>query len=286
MRFIGVGVALCVFTLCISCTSTKPQGPTFLAVHAQSSAPPKHAVRKIVEVSDQGWSEPAENEETARFKPGYASSFIDLLLFRRPSVTLDNGEIFVGRDRSLAKTTPAVAPIRKIELADLLDEFRPGQEKSDDNMRNNHTPPMRKDWDFDRVSEEQDNVQVEGWIVATKKESDNDFHVILAASHSEAETTHPDRWHLMNVEISGLPSPPNAGSARLAAARAAFKGFFVPTVPDSPASSYVFVDPVHVRVDGALFFDVDHPAGAVGPGSFKPMTAWEIHPVSKLEYLN
>ena len=33
-------------------------------------------------------------------------------------------------------------------------------------------------------------------------------------------------------------------------------------------------------------FDVDHAAGVVGPGNFKPKTAWEIHPITKLEFLN
>jgi hypothetical protein len=35
-------------------------------------------------------------------------------------------------------------------------------------------------------------------------------------------------------------------------------------------------------VTGSLFFDMDHLAGVVGTGEFKPQTAWEIHPVTSI----
>jgi hypothetical protein len=37
-------------------------------------------------------------------------------------------------------------------------------------------------------------------------------------------------------------------------------------------------------VTGSLFFDVDHPAGAVGPQGHRPQTAWEIHPISSIAF--
>jgi hypothetical protein len=39
-------------------------------------------------------------------------------------------------------------------------------------------------------------------------------------------------------------------------------------------------------VEGALFFDVDHAAGVVGPTQptpMRPKTAWEIHPVTNVK---
>src|SRR5437879_2768710 len=71
-----------------------------------------------------------------------------------------------------------------------------------------------------------------------------------------------------------------------ATVRETFKHFLMPTVPDNEAASYTMLDPVHVRITGSIFFDVDHAAGVVGPGNFKPKTAWEIHPITKLEFLN
>jgi hypothetical protein len=37
-----------------------------------------------------------------------------------------------------------------------------------------------------------------------------------------------------------------------------------------------------VRIEGSLFFDVDHAAGAVGPANMKPKSAWEMHPITKI----
>jgi hypothetical protein len=39
-----------------------------------------------------------------------------------------------------------------------------------------------------------------------------------------------------------------------------------------------------VKVTGSLFFDVDHKAGSVGPTGMRPKTAWEIHPVSDIQF--
>jgi hypothetical protein len=163
--------------------------------------------------------------------------------------------------------------VRRIALADLLNEFRDAQPKSDDNMRNHHNP--RIGFVSDRLAEEQDNVEVEGWILASRKESDNDFHVILAAEPNPGSD--PDRWTLINVEVSGLP-PEEPQRGELEQARNAFKGMFGDVVPDS-VGSYVATEPFHVRVRGSLFYDIDHPAGNVGPGPLKPNTSWEIHPV-------
>lgn len=43
--------------------------------------------------------------------------------------------------------------------------------------------------------------------------------------------------------------------------------------------------PIPIRqLRGALFFDTDHPAGQVGPAGSRPSTAWEIHPVTFIEF--
>jgi len=299
MRILPVATVLSV--LCFAgCQAPKPPAPPAKPTTAPTAKRylahrPSKAVVRNVHYGNQGWSEKDEKKTNWMFVSGHlqpkvvahaAPAGVNLFAAHGAFDLEDDGESFVGTDRALPKTKPATASPRTVELADLLSEFKPGQAKSDSNMRNHHTPTMVKDWDFDRVAEEEDNVTVEGWIVATKKESDNDFHVILAAEADLADQPNPDRWKLMNVEVTGLPPTGAPRRADLASVRNEFKNFFVPTVPDSETSSYTMLQPVHVRITGSLFFDVDHPAGAVGPGPLKPKTAWEIHPITSLEFLS
>ncbi len=90
----------------------------------------------------------------------------------------------------------------------------------------------------------------------------------------------------MNVEVSGIPvGGTNANRTQLIAVRDQFKQAFNlgATGPQGYKRPHV---PVPVRITGSLFWDVDHPPGAVGPGDLKPQTAWEIHPVSAMEFLD
>jgi len=237
------------------------------------------AVARDLVPSDNGW---VENEEYVQ-----PSTYSASVVTRGGGFKLPNdGENFQGTDRGIAKTKPAVTPARNIEFSQLLLEFQPGEQKSDDNMRMHHEPAMSKDFHFDRVPEEDDNVEVEGWIIATHKENDNDFHIILATDPGIIDEASPDRWKLMNVEVSGLPPKGTTGRESLVTTREEFKSVFLPAVPDSATKNYTYVKPIHVRIVGSIFFDVDHAPGAVGPDQFKPMTSWEIHPMTSLEFLN
>jgi hypothetical protein len=114
-------------------------------------------------------------------------------------------------------------------------------------------------------------------LYATKKETDNDFHLLLGTDPSA------DNPRYMTAEISGLPRPDNAFSDVLRDARQQLKDFF----GDSPlpGSRYVKFDPpVPVRVTGSLFFDIDHRPGDVGTGRIRPDTVWEIHPVTSIVF--
>ena len=51
---------------------------------------------------------------------------------------------------------------------------------SDQFMRS-YNPPITEDADSDRVQEEKRNVSVTAFLYATKKEADNDYHMILGA---------------------------------------------------------------------------------------------------------
>jgi hypothetical protein len=138
-----------------------------------------------------------------------------------------------------------------------------------------HEPPITESATSGRVAEEQGNVTVQAYLYATKKEADNDYHLILGTSDQ------PESGSYMTAEVSGLP---DSGSARtrLQVPRDAFKAFF----SSSPIGTAYkkFNPPIPLRVTGSLFFDIDHRAGAVGPTGFKPQTAWEIHPVTAIEF--
>lgn len=252
------------------------------------------AARRTV-FTDQGWSEPARQgpsdarrssngQQVTNLRPSPLAPPARIGRLDGPQSAAADGDGFLGHDRRIAKTTSVSGLPHPYALTALLAEFKPGKRREDARMR--ALPAMCKEPTCDRVSEEREAVVVEGWFIAAKKEEDNDFHVILAADASLADAQEPDRWQLMNVEISGLGEPGAPGYDAIAGVRRTFRESFVPPVADRAGRGYTALEPVHVRVTGSLFFDLDHPAGAVGPGSFKPATSWEIHPVTKLEILN
>jgi hypothetical protein len=181
-----------------------------------------------------------------------------------------SGDAFRGHDRKAAKLSIANASVEQLDdLAQVLDSL------PSDAAMTSHNPPITEDADSGRVTEEKRNVRVRAWLYAAKKEADNDFHLIMGR-----EPGKPPRY--MTMELTGLPPSGAPGRDRLKAVRDGFKTFFG---QDLPGSSYDKYDPpIPVEVTGSLFFDVDHPAGAVGPQGLKPKTAWEVHPVTELVF--
>jgi hypothetical protein len=170
-------------------------------------------------------------------------------------------------DRGLPKTTYADAPVETFTDLGSLILSLPG----DSYM----TGIIQKNWDFDRVQEERRNVRVTAYLFAIHKESDNDFHLIIDDDGQIADGAK------LNVEIAGIPDQgPDQDAIRTV--RQAFKDHF----GGNPPREYKpFLDPPQkITIEGSLFFDVDHAAGAVGPTGYRPSTAWEIHPVRKIEF--
>jgi hypothetical protein len=177
---------------------------------------------------------------------------------------------FDGNDRKTAKTSIADAPI---ETFASVKKFL-GTLESDSDMLN---LGISKDATSNRVTQEKRNVSVSGFIYAFKFETDNDFHVILGMDPDSGIEAY------VNVEISGLPQGgPNR--APLKTVRTAFKDFFTAQHTGFSSTYKKFDPPIPVRIQGSLFFDVDHKAGVVGPTGMRPTTAWEIHPVTKIEF--
>ena len=126
------------------------------------------------------------------------------------------------------------------------------------------------DAESDRVEEEQFNVSTTAFLVAAKKETDNDYHLILCDDPASSSPT------CMTGEISGLPS--KGSTTAFKNARRLWRDL-VTQVPTN--SKYVLYEPFEVTVAGSAFFDVNHGAGVVGPAGtlFVTDTSWEIHPV-------
>lgn len=182
-------------------------------------------------------------------------------------------QYFQGHDRALAKTSITRGHVEEFSsVLELLCTL-----PADDRMRG-HSPKISKG--SPRVSEELRLVEVEAWLYAVKQEEDNDFHLILGTDPNVS----PRRF--LTAEVTGLPQK-DAVPYRTYRILLNARRDFLEVVPAGVSrSAYKRLKmPIHIEVKGPLFFDIDHPAGAVGPKGLKPATAWEIHPVMEIEVL-
>lgn len=173
--------------------------------------------------------------------------------------------LYSGKDRELAKTS-VVAGRAKI-VATVSDLIR--QLPKDSIMRKK----VKKK--SPRVAEEMKNIRLkkDTYLYAFAKEGDGDYHIIIGDHFIVSKAT------FFNVEISGLLTNDNS----LSNPRQAFEEKFVGMC----SSDYIIFDnPLKIDVQGSLFFDVSHTKGQVGPKNLKPQTNWEIHPVSKIRFID
>jgi hypothetical protein len=217
---------------------------------------PSGKVHRLHTIDDFGWQEPvkAAGATLESTHPGSAR------------------ETYNGNDREASKTIISLAVTTSYaDLASLVTTL-----PDDDFMRNSHLPPISKDRNSKRVQEEERNVTLVAYLVATKKENDNDYHLILA------NTPGGDGPYL-TAEVSGLPRMGSADNrTSLTNARKEYRQVMGGKVP---GPRYTIVDPpLAVTVTGSLFYDMDHEAGVVGTGDFKPATSWEIHPITSITY--
>jgi hypothetical protein len=192
-----------------------------------------------------------------------------------------DGITFWGTTREIAKTRLAEAPI---EEANLTVKGFHASHPTDAEMRERHISTR---CDTARVDDEKRNVTVAAYLIAAKKEKDNDYHLIIQDNGCKKPECR------LTVEVSGLP--------RLTGSKAALKTsreYFEQQWPlyskhDALPGSGDFLflpTPVLVRVIGSTFYDVDHQidaqtgTGAVGPEGYKPGSAWEVHPIKSIEF--
>jgi hypothetical protein len=177
---------------------------------------------------------------------------------------------FLGKDRKSAKTSVSAARTENFENVATLFKSLP----SDDHMRS-LTPHISKKPESARVDDENRNVTVKtAYLFSIKRESDNDFHVIIGSSRDTATAV------LLNVEISGLPDTASAYYEVLKKVREKFIARF----GNICTKKSFFNNPVNVEVSGSIFYDIDHPAGSVKFGTLRPKSSWEIHPVTGIEF--
>jgi hypothetical protein len=149
---------------------------------------------------------------------------------------------------------------------------------ADDSMTS-HDPPIDSGPNSRRVDEEKRVVIVTGFLYATKKETDNDFHIIFGGDPNGA-----DDPAYFTAEVTGLPES-GPFRDRLTTARDQYKAFFANGGGKLPGAKYVLFDPpVPVTIKGPVFFDTEHAGGVVGPTCCRAQRAWEVHPVEEITF--
>jgi hypothetical protein len=235
-------------------------------------APPPVAARAVVIRGRTHYILPArevvETEKEELLPPSKA--------FARPPDVSDR-DMFNGSVRKIAKVTVFGGETREFASVQELRAFL-ADRGDDDAMSALH---IGHGVDVNRVEQEKLNVSVRGVIYTFTKESDNDYHVIIGDPPGT-----PGRKYL-NAEVSGIPDVgTDENRANLVRVRQAFKEAFG-VGDDGPDGYHPLDPPVPVRITGSLFWDVEHkPPHTVGPSFAAPKTAWEIHPISDIEFLD
>jgi hypothetical protein len=192
------------------------------------------------------------------------------------SAMAGDGEHFAGTARKAAKTSFSGGRPRSFDspgavLDSILKGTSPADNDSEMRAKLNSNSP--------RAPEERRNAIVTAFLYATKKEADNDFHLLLGDAPEGGD------GRFLTAEVSGLPVPDDRRTPAFRQVRDQYKAFFAAIGLPPPGDRYVRFDPpVPVTVAGSLFFDVDHLPGQVRSGPDVPETVWEIHPVSHLDF--
>jgi len=192
-----------------------------------------------------------------------------------PHTGADSGDqvkaLFRGTNRRSAKTSFAELETEPARTVDQL-----VTSLVDDDAMLAHRPPIDQAPSSQRVQAENRSVKVRGWIYAIRYEDDQDWHLIVGTDPNGGAITY------LSCEVSGLPAKTASAYVTLLDARKSLAYILDNDLP-GPGGYTKYTPPIPVEIEGMLFFDVDHPAGAVGPPGMRPKTAWEVHPITKIE---
>lgn len=186
--------------------------------------------------------------------------------------------IFAGKVRKFSKTIPHSGGRSKSfkSIADLL-KWLP----SDSSMKF-RTPKIDRGENSQRVAEEQRNIILKKvYIVSIYRVEDNDFHVVLCDI-----PIYDGKAALFTAEISGLPSADQASSSTMNELENVREAITKQLGDLNCGRTFMFKKGgLPVKVRGSLFFDIHHAGQVHGRQGLHPKSAWEIHPVTKFEWL-
>lgn len=195
--------------------------------------------------------------------------------FKATTVLPDSADLFLGEVRADVKTSYVNFPADTFISLKKFRKWLPDDEYM-------HKETDAKHNDSPRTAEENHNVTLlDIYIYGVKREDDNDFHVILGPSLHTGKGP-----HFFSAEISGLPDPSSPYYAKLSEVREKFKTYF----GDDIRKETVFAasdkkPPIHLQsITGSLFFDNHHYSGTSSVQGYKSFSAWEIHPVTGIEF--
>jgi hypothetical protein len=209
-------------------------------------------------------------------KPGTKALFkapdgkVYTVTFETPSEGLDKDaldcatDLFHGKARKVPKTT--IVKTVPTENFTVLTKFLSGL-PTDTSMINNKDIKNKPDI---RVSSEKRNVKLSNvFLIAVKRESDNDYHMIIGNGNNT----------FFNTENSGLLS---TSPQKLKDVRAKMVKFMGGAFCSSMYQK--FSPGIPIDIEGSLFYDVEHKPGVIGPANARPKTSWEIHPVTNIVF--
>lgn len=196
---------------------------------------------------------------------------------RRKSDDACTTPVFAGKVRKLAKTVPHSGGRAKSfsSIADFL-EWLP----SDSSMK--YGTPIDRSENSVRVPAEQRNIILKKvWIHAVYREPDNDFHLILCDKQ-----VYDGEAALFSAEISGLPDPSKVSNRTMSDLEDARRSLTDKMGDLNCGRTYIFKKGgLPVKVRGSLFFDIHHAGHKHGRQGLYPQSAWELHPVTDLIWL-
>jgi hypothetical protein len=212
------------------------------------------------------------------------------------AISVSASDLKPGIDRWAVKTTvlpdkfksPATPKkVIKVKLDDLLNFPPPDPNKYNYktfDKQKTETERMR-DKDAKRP-QEGDIIQTEGFVqlIMLSDEGsthrDGDYHVQVTSD------VH-DRAKCLVVEVPHEDFVTDANIPDEAALRDTLRKKLIPTKDEFAKSGSCMTHPPRMAITGQLFYDVHHAAGSPrGRHGCKSPTAWELHPVFKMRFLD
>lgn len=271
---------LCCLFICLifSCAKTKKSHST------ADTFVPLDTISDISLLADRGraiYKTPSGKCYDMFFVPDPADEIVEAaedsigtrsMLLRSASNQRCDSEVFDGKYRKEAKTSIYSGTLKRYStLTRFLNTLQ-----NDYFMAEEHDPEITTA--SLRVTEEKRYVRIaRTYLYAYSKQADEDYHLIFGT------TSDPATARYFNAEISGVPEDQSTSS--YTKLLAVWDDFAEHIGGEKCGSGYIFFsEPQRVELSGCLFFDKEHYNENIGPARARPLSAWEIHPITKLKF--